>query len=223
MQALRNLLNRSPLWIRVAPFLIFCVLTSLQGKLGAESYYWMYAAKTVVGVFLVWAMWPIVAEMRWAFSWEAALVGIAVFVFWVGLDSAYPKWGKIEHIWNPRQDLGGAGALAAWGYVILRVLGSGLVVPPLEEVFYRSFVYRYIINPDFEKIPLGAYNLAALLVTSVIFGAAHFEWLPGILCGLAYQGLVIKKKRLGDAMTAHAITNILLGIYVAWKGAWHFW
>ena len=45
----------------------------------------------------------------------------------------------------------------------------------------------------------------------------------GILCGFAFQGLVCWKKRLGDAMTAHAITNGLLGLWVVWRGAWHFW
>jgi membrane protease YdiL (CAAX protease family) len=56
-----------------------------------------------------------------------------------------------------------------------------------------------------------------------MFGFGHHEWLAGILCGFAYQGLVCWKKRLGDAMTAHAITNFLLGVYVVWKGAWNFW
>jgi CAAX prenyl protease-like protein len=222
MEGLRALLNRSPLWIRVAPFLIFIILTAGQGKFGPASYYWVYAAKTLAGVFLVWAMWPIVKEMRWAFSWESVVVGVAIFVFWVGLDAHYPKFGKIDHFWNPHEQFGHGSALA-WAIILIRILGSSLVVPPLEEVFYRSFVYRYIVNPDFEKVPLGVYSLQALLISAAIFGIAHYQWLPGILCALAYQGLVIKKKRLGDAMTAHAITNFLLGLYVPWKGQWQFW
>jgi hypothetical protein len=60
-------------------------------------------------------------------------------------------------------------------------------------------------------------------VTSLLFGFAHYEWLPGVLCGAIYQGLVCRKGRLGDAITAHAITNFLLGIWVVTRGAWHFW
>ena len=60
-------------------------------------------------------------------------------------------------------------------------------------------------------------------MTSVVFGLEHREWLAGILCGFAYQGLVCWKNRLGDAITAHAITNALLGGWVVWRGAWHFW
>jgi CAAX prenyl protease-like protein len=70
---------------------------------------------------------------------------------------------------------------------------------------------------------LGEFRWLSFLITSAIFGFAHHEWLAGILCGLPYQGLVCRKKRLGDAMTAHAITNFLLGIWIIWKGAWHFW
>jgi CAAX prenyl protease-like protein len=61
------------------------------------------------------------------------------------------------------------------------------------------------------------------LVTAAVFGLSHYQWLAGILCGMAYQGLVLRKNRLGDAMTAHAITNFLLSIWVVWRGAWQFW
>jgi uncharacterized protein len=175
-----------------------------------------------VGGFLVWVMWPIVTEMRWAFSWEAVLAGIAVFALWVGIDPFYPKFGKIEIVWNAPQQFSEGSALA-WGLIAVRILGSGLVVPHLEEVFYRSFVYRYVVSPAFQEVPFNRFDLRALLITSAVFGLAHSQWLAGILCGLIYQGLAIRKNRLGDAMTAHAITNILLGIWVVWKGAWQFW
>jgi len=96
-------------------------------------------------------------------------------------------------------------------------------VPPIEESFYRSFVYRYVAKPDFVSVPLGTFSWTPLLVTSALFGLVHFEWLAGLLCGLTYQALVIRKQRLGDAMTAHAITNFLLGVWVVWRNAWHFW
>jgi CAAX prenyl protease-like protein len=108
-------------------------------------------------------------------------------------------------------------------FIVIRIIGSTLVVPPLEEVFYRSFVYRYIIRKDFEAVPIGQFHAVSFLITATVFGFVHHEWLAGILCGFAYQGLVCRKKRLGDAMTAHAITNFLLGMWVIWKGDWKFW
>lgn len=223
MSFIRDYLGRSPVTARFAPFFIFLIFTSLQGQFGAESHYWFYASKIIVGALLIWAMWPLVREMRWAFSWEAVAVGVGVFVMWVGIDPFYPKFGKQEIVWNAPEHFGTESALG-WGLVAWRTLGSGLVVPPLEEVFYRSFLYRFSMTNDIEKIPLGKYFPRAFWVTVILFTLAHpAQWLAAFLCGIAYGWLVIHKKRLGDAMTAHAITNILLGIWVGWKGAWHFW
>src|SRR4051812_3150092 len=222
MNRLREALNRSPLSARIVPFVLFVSLTALQGKLGL-SYYEVYCAKTFVGAFLVWLMWPLVKEMRWAFSWEAVAIGIFVAVFWVGLDPNGPKWMKIDHVWNPRADLG-ANSTLPLAYIAIRILGSTLVVPHMEEVFFRSFLYRYIIKVDFLSVPLNHFNLRSFLITSILFGAEHGnQWIAGILCGFCYQWLVLRKNRLGGAMTAHAISNLLLGAYVAWKGQWQFW
>ena len=90
-----------------------------------------------------------------------------------------------------------------------------------ERKFSKS--HPFVAKPDFQSVPMGQFLLVPFLVTSVLFGFEHTQWLAGILCGLAYQWLVIRKNRLGDAMTAHAITNFLLGLWVVWKGAWQFW
>jgi hypothetical protein len=167
-------------------------------------------------------MRPLVGEMRWKLSWEAVVVGAAVFGVWVGLDPLYPKPFESLTPWNPRVQFG-QGSVLAWLFIVTRFVGAAIIVPPLEEVFYRSFLYRYIARSDFESVPLGQFSWTPFLLTSSVFGLVHREWLAGVLCGFAYQWLVIRKKRLGDAMTAHAITNFLLGLWVVWRGAWQFW
>ena len=106
----------------------------------------------------------------------------------------------------------GEGSALAWLFIVTRFAGSVFVVPPLEEVFYRSFLYRYVAARDWAGFPLGRFAAMPFLVTALVFGFAHFEWLPGILCACVYQGLVCWKGRLGDALTAHAITNALLAV-----------
>ena len=206
---------------RVAPFVIFLALTFCQGQFGAASTYWFYFAKTLVAVWLIWEMRPLVLEMRWAVSWEAVAIGIGVAVMWVGIDQFYPQF-KNSVVWNPRLQFGENSALA-WLMIVTRTLGSTLVVPPLEEVFYRSFLYRYLAKVEFLSVPLNRFLPMPFFVTAAVFGLSHFQWLAGILCGLAYQWLVLRKNRLGDAMTAHAITNFLLSLWVVWRGAWQFW
>jgi uncharacterized protein len=213
-------LRSSPLIARVGPFFVFAVVTSAQGLFADEYKYWFYPLRTLVGAWLIWAVWPVVKEMRWTISVPAVLVGIGICVLWIGLDPFYPKIVKADKPWNPHLVFGPG---LAWTIIVVRILGSTLVVPPLEEMFYRSFLYRYIVKPGFETVPLGRMHGVSFLVTSALFGLVHREWLAGILCGFAYQWLAIRKGHLGDAMTAHAITNFLLGLYVVYKGAWQFW
>ncbi len=223
MRFLRAKFEHAPIYARVMPFAVFLVLTFCQGNFGPESAYWFYFLKTAVGAWLIWEMRPFVTEMRWALSWEAVVVGVAVCAMWIGIDPYYPKFGKPGAEWNPQAAFAQEPALA-WMFIIVRLLGSTFVVPQLEEVFYRSFLYRYLVKIDFQSMPFRQFHPLSLVVTSVIFGPGqHYQWLAGILCGMAYQGLVIRKDRLGDAMSAHALTNFLLGIWVICRGDWTFW
>ena len=223
-------ITSSPVLVRVAPFAIFLGLTFLQDKFGDAGRYWVYLAKTLAGAAMLAVVWRHIQELKWRFSWEALVTGIGVFAVWVGLDEiiarlglpAYPKLKAGGPPWNPHEAFG-AGFALAWFFAVVRIAGSTLVVPPLEETFYRSFVYRYLAGKDFLSIPFNRFLPVPFLVTSAVFAATHHEWLAALLCGFAYQGLVIWKNRLGDAVTAHAITNFLLGLWVVWRGAWQFW
>jgi uncharacterized protein len=236
MNYVRNILRRSPDHARLFPFFVFLLLTCalgipvlgdlLKAIMGPDAKYWLYVAKTLAGAWLIWEMRPFVKEMRWAISWEAVVVGVVIFALWVGLDPYYP----MNHIimkptpgdeWVPFERFGDGSALA-WFLIVVRILGMTFVVPPLEEVFYRSFLYRKFIKDDFEQVPIGYFAGASFIAVSALFGLMHYQWLPGILCGMAYLSLVIRKKRLGDAITAHAITNFLLAVWVVWKGDWKF-
>lgn len=223
----------SPLLARVAPFAIFVILTALQDRFGEMARYWIYLGKTLAGAGMLAVVWRHAAELEWRLSWEAVLAGVGVFGIWVGLDGHYPttqalleKWHLAKPAgrpgWNPNVAFGSDSGLAIF-FCAVRIAGSALVVPFIEEVFYRSFVYRFIAAKEFLSIPLQRFIPMPFFVTSLLFGFAHQEWLAGMLCGLCYQGLVIRKGRLGDAVTAHGITNLLLGLWVVWKGAWHFW
>jgi CAAX prenyl protease-like protein len=219
---LKNFFAVSPAVARVAPFVIFLALTFCQGKFGASSAYWFYFAKTIIGAWLIWEMRLFVPEMRWAISWEAVAVGILVFAIWVGLDPFYWHLTKNGTAWNPNLQFGENTPLT-WLFILTRIVGSTFVVPPLEEAFYRSFLYRYFASQNFLAVPLNKFLPLPFFATAIIFGFSHNEWLAGILCGAAFQWLVIRKNRLGDAMSAHAITNFLLGIWIVRRGEWHFW
>jgi CAAX prenyl protease-like protein len=224
MEFLRGKLRESPIHARMTPYVVILILTFAQDGFGENLRYWLYFAKLIVGAWCVWQIRDLVPEMKWAFSWEAVVVGVLVCVIWVGLDPFYPKMSFLfsqSDPWNPVKHYGG-GFMAIF-FVLVRTLGSAIVVPPIEEIFYRSFVYRWFVRKDFQNLPLNHFHGLSFVVTALIFGLVHYQWIAGILCGLLYQWLVIRKNRLGDAMLAHAITNFLLGVWIYWKGAWQFW
>jgi CAAX protease family protein len=223
-------LKQRPVFVRAAPFIVFIALMVLQNQFQGAPRYWIYLLRTIVAGWMLWQFRRFISELRLKFSWEAIAVGLAVFVLWVGLAPLFEVIGLKSSLvmksksgppWNPLAFF--SSALLGWFFVIVRIVGSSVVVPPMEEVFFRSFLYRYVAKPDFLTVPLGQFLWTPFIVTSVLFGFVHHEWLAGILCGFAYQGLVCWKKRLGDAIAAHAITNFLLGIWVVHRGAWHFW
>ncbi len=215
-------MRNSPVVARVAPFAVFALLTIAQPWFGEAGQYWIYTLKTIVGAAMLWLVWRHVREMRWNFSWEAVAAGIAVWALWVGLEGRYPLIAHRAGTFNPPRTLGPGSALA-WAFVAVRIAGSSLVVPLIEEVFYRSFAYRLVIRSDFLGVPLSWFDWKAFLFVGAVFGLGHFEWLPWILCAFVYQALVIRKNRLGDAVTAHGITNLMLGVWVVWRQAWYFW
>lgn len=221
-QRIRAWLEERPGALRTLPFLLFLGLTFCQELPGEESRYWVYAGKTVFGAWAVWLVRPMIAELGFRLSWSAVGIGLAVFAIWVGLDGWYPVLQEGRARWNPF-DLANVGAAAAWAFVLVRLIGSTLIVPVLEEVFYRSFLYRWIAKPEFEAVPLGGFLLKPFVISAVVFGLGHREWLPGILCAMAYQYLTLRKGRLDEAIAAHAVTNLSLGLWIVLKDEWQYW
>jgi CAAX protease family protein len=219
---LTNIFARSPAAARVTPFVVFLGLTICQGQFGPASADWFYLAKTIAGAWLLLAVRAHVPEMRWKISPEAVVVGLAVFALWVGLDPFYSKIFHTGATGDPFE-ASSPNVTLGWFFAVIHIIGMTVVVPPIEEIFYRSFVYRYIASKDFLSVPPGRFLPVPFFATAIIFGLSHNEWLAGIVCGMAFQWLVIRKHRLGDAMTAHAITNLLLGVWIVWQRQWHFW
>jgi len=176
MNSIFKKLEASPLLARFVPYAIFVALTFCQGKFGEASRYWFYFAKTIVGAWLIWFMRPLIAEMKWKFSWESVVVGVAVFVIWVGVDDFYPKFGKSGDEWNPNKTFGQSSAWA-WMFIVVRTLGSSIVVPPLEEVFYRSLVYRYIAKPDFQSFEKMCFPCSSAAINDLMLTRLQHFWI----------------------------------------------
>ncbi|MGN0847124.1 MAG: CAAX prenyl protease-related protein [Kiritimatiellia bacterium] len=113
-------------------------------------------------------------------------------------------------------------AVCGWPLTLAKLIGSAFIIAPVEEIFFRSFLYRWLQNSDFLSVPLSHFDLSALLWTILLFTLEHDRPLAAALCGLVY-GLLAIRFGLFSAIVAHVTTNLLLAVYVIVCGQWAFW
>lgn len=203
----------------VLPYFAFVVLTFAQGKLPWPwAPFVIYPLKTVVVAGLLWFFRSEYPELRGRFSPVAILAGLVIVALWVGLDPFYAHADRAG--FDPTRVASPALRTLTIGF---RVAGAVLVVPIFEELFFRSWLARWLIDPRFTEVALGKFTWLSFLATSLVFGLGHFEWLAGILTGFILHALVVWKKRLADAIVAHAVANLGLAAYVLKTGRWEFW
>lgn len=213
---------------RCIPFVVFMALLALRGYLPADlglDARWIYGAQTAVVAGLLAWYWrgygelvrqnlPDARETGWAI-----VVGIAVFAVWVRLDAPWMQLGEATASFVP---LDASGRLI-WPLVVLRLAGAALVVPLMEELFWRSFLMRWVQHPGFERVDPQTVGIKAVVVSTFVFTLAHTLWLAAVVAGLAYALLYRHTGKLWTAVIAHAVTNGLLGVWVIATGRWEFW
>lgn len=157
------------------------------------------------------------------------LVGLAVFVVWVAPDVLLPAWRHTFLFDNAimGHPAGNTPPASKGDHVFLffRIAVSVVAVPILEELFWRGWLMRWLIDSrDFQKVPLGAYAPAAFWITALLFASEHGSfWDVGLLAGIIYNGWMVKTRNLWDCIIAHAVTNGVLAAYVIGAGQWQYW
>ena len=215
---------------RIIPFAAFMVLLVARGEVPADGSWgidprWIYGVTVlVVGGLLAW-FWreygELVAQTRPSLSETAIGVGVGIVVFglWIHLDAPWMTIGSPSASFLP---LDARGQLV-WPLVAVRWIGAALIVPVMEELFWRSFLMRWIQSPQFESVVPQRVALKAVLLSTFVFTLAHTLWLAAIIAGLAYAWLYVRTGKLWVPVIAHAVTNGALGVWVVMTGNWAFW
>jgi uncharacterized protein len=151
---------------------------------------------------------------------QAVAVGLVVFALWIQLDA---PWMSLDTASTaPFAPLLPDGRLD-WPLLATRWLGATLLVPVMEELFWRSFLMRWIQQPVFEGLAPQQVGLRAVVLSTFVFVLAHTLWLAAALAGLAYALLYVRTGSLWAPVLAHTVTNGALGIWVVMTGNWQFW
>jgi CAAX prenyl protease-like protein len=218
----------------VAPMVTFLLLTSVEGWLpkpdeGSHTTYYpaFYAMKISIVAVVCWLCRSTWRDLKpWPGAKSLAMAvgsGLIVALIWVGLDGWYPIYGDVgaRASFNPNV----LSPMSKSAFLAFRMLGLVLIVPLFEELFWRSLVIRWIIDPDhFQDVPIGRVTLAAAGITAALFALEHpAEWLPALLTGALWAALLHQTRSVSACFVSHAVANLGLGIYVLTSGNYKFW
>jgi CAAX prenyl protease-like protein len=201
-----------------------------------RHYPWAYAAKIALTLAAVIFVWPVFRQFPFRVSGLAVLVGAVGVVLWVvfchlqleayalralGIGGLQELWERAAY--NPFEQLAGH-PIGRAAFLLVRFFGLAVLVPIVEEFFYRGFMMRLVVAEEWWKVPIGQVNRAALVIGTAIPALAHpSELLAAVVWFSLVTWLMVRTRNIWDCVAAHGVTNLLLGLYVIAFDQWQLW
>lgn len=212
------------------PMALFLALLAVAGilpKVGgsfwlASPEYWVYPTQTVIcGGLLLWFRreYELRAPSRVLFTLG---IGLLVFLLWIAPQQFFG--------FAPRRTGFDPGVFAAqpaayWTTVVFRFVRLVVVVPLVEEIFWRGFLLRYLINERFYRVEFGTFSWLSFAIVTAAFAFSHSpaDWIAALITGALYNFVAYRTRSLSSCILAHAVTNLALGVWIMSTRQWGFW
>jgi CAAX prenyl protease-like protein len=209
---------RNPTILRIAPFALYMAFIVIEKSFGFDESgtvpaHTLYVAQMLCTAILLIYVWQKIPELqspppKLLTLTFALTVGLAVFVLWRILDQPWARIGSDRPL---------AATVRLYpehsGFAAARLLGAASLVPIIEEIFWRSFIMRWVQKQSFLTVIPAEVSVRSLLISSALFGIEHAMWLAGLVAGLAYGTIYRKTGNLWNVILAHALTNALLEFF----------
>ena len=204
-----------------------------ERKNQATRFFMIYSAKVLVTTCLLVFFWRgYLSQFPFQVSWLALVVGAVGVVVWVGfcqlgIEQHVMGWFTTEDLairsqFNPFSQLNETWQL--YGFLFIRFFGLVIMVPICEELLLRGLLMRYIESPEWWSVSLARLSFRTLLVAPLYGMLTHpTEALAAIAWFSLVTWLVQRTGKFWDAVLAHAVTNLLLGIYICLYSQWQLW
>jgi CAAX prenyl protease-like protein len=211
----------------VLPFASFMAFLAIQNYAALPPSI-DYPVRVIALSAILWVFSRHVIDLHCTHALQSVVLGAAVFVIWIGPDVLIP--GYRQHWLFQNAILGRIGAPVSEQIILApvvlwtRILRAVVLVPIIEELFWRAWLMRWLISPRFEQIKLGAYAPMAFWVTAILFASEHGPyWDVGLITGVIYNWWMVRTRSLGDCILVHAVTNACLCGYVVATKHWEYW
>jgi CAAX prenyl protease-like protein len=222
---------RSPMAAYTAPFVVFMgglVLTSALKATGSDAFwlkhpeYWVYPLQTALCAAVLVFYWRQYDFAKRGGLFTAILIGLAVLGIWIAPQAVLGFPSRTDGF-DPT--VFGEGTVLYWATIVARFARLVVIVPLVEEIFWRGFLMRFLVREDFQNARIGEFQWKAFLLVAVFFMLVHStaDWPAAFLCGLAFNFVAVKTGSLSACVVAHALTNLGLGAYILATRQWGFW
>jgi exosortase E/protease (VPEID-CTERM system) len=202
----------------VVPFLVLTAVTMLL-RAFSSGFDILYPIRMIAVAGVLCSMRASYPLQGWRFSLVPVAIGAVAFAVWMFLA---PGAGPAKDV--DLLDPGQLGEPWTTLWLLFRVVGATVTVPIAEELFFRGFVVRRLIDAHADSVPVGRLTWLAFVVSSVAFGALHGDaWFAATVVGMLFAGALAWRRSLADAVIAHATTNALLSVFVIATGSWSQW
>jgi exosortase E/protease (VPEID-CTERM system) len=198
----------------VAPLLVLVSVVMITSAFTVD-FDWLYPVRFFAVALVLWSFRKRYGEWQLRLSMSGLILGVVCFVVWMALEPAHQAAAPAALATVP------FGWAVTW--VFFRVIGSCVTVPVAEELAFRGFLARQLINRDFQNVPYTAFTWFSFAFSSLLFGLMHGRWVAGTLAGMIFAYAMYRRGKLSDAIVAHATTNALIAVYVLTTGSWQLW
>ena len=230
MDSVPNAPVRSKLLAYVLPMAVFIGLLSLVSLLkmigGAfwlqAPEYWLFPLQTIVCAGVLFWYWRDFEFHGFRGVPFTLAIAVVVFLLWISPQAFFGQPARTEGF-DPHTFAGQPAVY--WGTVVLRFLRLVIVVPLVEEIFWRGFLLRYFINEKFNAVPFGSFSWLSFAAVTIGFTFVHSsaDWPAAAVTGALYNLVAYRTKSLSSCVLAHAVTNLLLGVWIMNTKQWGFW
>ena len=222
-----NLTEEHPSVKYIAPFALFLLFLAINPKVSLDST-WESPLRVLILAVVCVVCWPREISIRPNRPIASVAIGALVFLLWIAPEFLIPGYRShplfsnsiVGHVHSSLQ----ATAFHSSWLLAWRTIRAIIIVPIVEELFWRAWLMRWLIDTDFRLVPLGTYAPFSFWMTAILFASEHGPyWDVGLLTGVIYNWWMIRSKSVANCILMHAVTNGILSAYVIATAQWQYW
>jgi CAAX prenyl protease-like protein len=209
----------------VAPFIVFVAAMGIERATGLPAH-WFYPIRFTLVLSMLVIFSRRYIPLRPSYPIASVGIGVLVFLIWIAPDVLF---GYRSH-WLFTNSVTGSPLSTASEdlrhnliFIVLRITSTAILVPLLEELFWRGWLMRWLIGKEFLKVPIGSYDTTAFWIVAILFASEHGSyWEVGLIAGVVYNWWIVRTRNLADCFLAHGVTNAILAGYVLLGDQWQY-